>query len=123
MEELGGLRKAKITTEDSRENSSTSNRLNMNAILIILGIAIIISLLIILYNKILKNNNSLTHYDYIIVGSGLYGATFNYIAKKMGKKTLFYYIIKEKSKRTKRKNKFISLRLFNSWSRLIRFFL
>ena len=88
MEELGGLRKAKITTEDSRENSSTSNRLNMNAILIILGIAIIISLLIILYNKILKNNNSLTHYDYIIVGSGLYGATFNYIAKKMGKKTL-----------------------------------
>ena len=28
------------------------------------------------------------HYDYIIVGSGLYGATFNYFAKKAGKTTL-----------------------------------
>ena len=27
-------------------------------------------------------------YDYLIVGSGLYGATFNYLAKKSGKKTL-----------------------------------
>ena len=27
------------------------------------------------------------HYDYLIVGSGLYGATFNYLAKKAGKTT------------------------------------
>lgn len=29
-----------------------------------------------------------TKYDYLIVGSGLYGATFAYLAKKMGKKCL-----------------------------------
>ena len=29
----------------------------------------------------------LDHYDYLIVGSGLYGATFNYLAKKAGKTT------------------------------------
>ena len=29
----------------------------------------------------------LSHYDYLIVGSGLYGATFNYLAKKAGKTT------------------------------------
>ena len=87
MEELGDLRQVKITTEESKDQSSPSYKLNMNTILIILGIAIIISLIIILYNKKLQND-SLNHYDYIIVGAGLYGATFNYIAKKMGKKTL-----------------------------------
>jgi UDP-galactopyranose mutase len=30
----------------------------------------------------------LKHYDYLIVGSGLYGSTFNYLAKKKGKSTL-----------------------------------
>ena len=30
----------------------------------------------------------MTHYDYLIVGSGLYGATFAYFAKKAGKKCL-----------------------------------
>lgn len=29
-----------------------------------------------------------THYDYLIVGSGLYGATFAYLARKKGKKCL-----------------------------------
>lgn len=33
-------------------------------------------------------NRKLTHYDYLIVGSGLYGATFAYLAKKSGKKCL-----------------------------------
>lgn len=28
----------------------------------------------------------MAHYDYLIVGSGLYGATFAYRAKQMGKK-------------------------------------
>ena len=38
-----------------------------------------------------KNSNvpkKLYQYDYLIVGSGLYGATFNYFAKKAGKTTL-----------------------------------
>ena len=30
----------------------------------------------------------MAHYDYLIVGSGLYGATFAYRAKQMGKKCL-----------------------------------
>ena len=29
-----------------------------------------------------------THYDYLIVGAGLYGATFAYFAHKAGKKCL-----------------------------------
>lgn len=33
-------------------------------------------------------DNNMTKYDYIIVGSGLYGATFAYKAKKAGKKVL-----------------------------------
>ena len=32
--------------------------------------------------------DNMTHYDYLIVGSGLYGATFAYRAKKVGKKCL-----------------------------------
>ena len=37
-----------------------------------------------------SNSNTerkLKHYDYLIVGSGLYGATFNYLARKAGKTT------------------------------------
>lgn len=30
----------------------------------------------------------MAHYDYLIVGSGLYGATFAYRAKRMGKNVL-----------------------------------
>ena len=43
---------------------------------------ILIILIIFSYNKLRPQ------YDYLIVGSGLYGATFNYLAKKSGKKTL-----------------------------------
>ena len=39
-----------------------------------------------LFNKFILNPGP--HYDYIIVCSGLYGATFNYFAKKAGKTTL-----------------------------------
>jgi len=34
-----------------------------------------------------SSGSKLKHYDYLIVGSGLYGATFNYLAKKAGKTT------------------------------------
>ena len=53
--------------------------------IIIFLASIILSILLILYNKYFKHKYK---YDYLIVGSGLYGATFNYIAKKRGKKTL-----------------------------------
>ena len=87
MEELGELKQVKITTEYSRDQSSSSNKINVKTILIILGIAILISLIIIAINKKIQNDK-LNHYDYIIVGAGLYGATFNYLAKKRGKRTL-----------------------------------
>ena len=35
-----------------------------------------------------KFHTESTHYDYLIVGSGLYGATFAYLARKNGKKCL-----------------------------------
>ena len=87
MEESGDLKQVKITTEYPRDQSSSSYKINIKTILIILGIAIIISLILIYYNKKLQNDR-LNHYDYIIVGAGLYGATFNYLAKKRGKRTL-----------------------------------
>ena len=86
MEETRGLRPEKITSDESN-GSPQLNKLNINTILIIIGILITISIIAFLYNKKLKNDR-LNHYDYIIVGSGLYGATFNYFAKKKGKKTL-----------------------------------
>ncbi|KAG4097258.1 UDP-galactopyranose mutase [Neocallimastix lanati (nom. inval.)] len=41
-----------------------------------------------LKSKVGANSSKLKHYDYLIVGSGLYGSTFNYLAKKKGKRTL-----------------------------------
>ena len=87
MEELGELKQVKITNEYSREQSSSPYKINIKALLITLGLAILISLIIIAINKKIKNDR-LNHYDYIIVGAGLYGATFNYLAKKRGKRTL-----------------------------------
>ena len=53
--------------------------------------SIIIVILILYYlikSKFTVNSSKLKHYDYLIVGSGLYGSTFNYLAKKKGKSTL-----------------------------------
>mgnify|MGYP005749548623 CR=1 FL=1 len=36
----------------------------------------------------MENTNKMKQYDYLIVGSGLFGATFAYLAKKQGKKCL-----------------------------------
>ena len=49
-------------------------------------IIVLISFLAFLINKYLNRNKK--HYDYLIVGAGLYGAVFNYFAKKAGKTTL-----------------------------------
>ena len=87
MDNKGDMKQISIESEESGESISSSNKINIQSLLIILGIAIIISFILILYNK-KRENDRLNHYDYIIVGSGLYGATFNYLAKKRGKKTL-----------------------------------
>ena len=36
----------------------------------------------------MENTNKMKQYDYLVVGSGLFGATFAYLAKKQGKKCL-----------------------------------
>ena len=38
--------------------------------------------------QLMENTNKMKQYDYLIVGSGLFGATFAYLAKKRGKKCL-----------------------------------
>ena len=87
MEDDDDLRQVRMT-------SSYSNKCTLKTIIIILAVIILISIIITLYFKsslfnILKRKviNS-SKYDYLIVGSGLYGATFNYLAKKAGKTTL-----------------------------------
>ena len=49
--------------------------------------AVVVVLIIILCFIFRSRSNPLGHYDYLIVGTGLYGATFNYLAKKAGKTT------------------------------------
>ena len=83
MEEIEGMKQVRISG-DSRDSSAFNKKL----FLIMLGFAILISLIIVIYRKVSAISNDPHHYDYIIVGSGLFGATFNYLAKKKGKKTL-----------------------------------
>ena len=83
MEEKGKLKK-----EEKKEIVFLSkNYININykRILAIIFCGIILSFSIIIYNKYFKQKYK---YDYLIVGSGLYGSTFNYLAKQRGKKTL-----------------------------------
>ena len=47
----------------------------------------IILVIIIILLFFFHSNSSSNHYDYLIIGTGLYGATFNYLAKKAGKTT------------------------------------
>ena len=83
MEEKGKLK-------NKEENNvftfkSSHNYINYKQILLIISLFLILLLSIFIYNKYFTNKYK---YDYLIVGSGLYGSTFNYLAKKAGKKTL-----------------------------------
>ena len=81
MEETKEFKKIKISGEPG------INKNNLKKLLIIfIGVSTLICLLIFLIKIFILNN--IKRYDYLIVGSGLYGATFNYFAKKAGKKTL-----------------------------------
>ena len=71
--------------EENKKITVEKEKIDYKSITIILGIAILLPIIIFLYKTITRDPN---YYDYIIVGSGLYGATFNYLAKKRGKKTL-----------------------------------
>ena len=87
MEDDDDLRQVRMT-------SSYSNKCTLKTIIIILAVIILISIIITLYfnpslfNILKRKFIKSSKYDYLIVGSGLYGATFNYLAIKAGKTTL-----------------------------------
>ena len=67
------------------EKESISQKIPKKLIIIIIVIIIPIVICIYFFRPSSLFNK---HYDYLIVGSGLYGSTFNYLAKKEGKTTL-----------------------------------
>ena len=86
MDDSEGLKQVKITGSNQESTSIFHN--NLKTIMIIIFGIVIVIILIFLYYNINKKYSNTNHYDYLIVGSGLYGATFNYLAKKAGKTTL-----------------------------------
>ena len=83
------MQKANIS--DYSDYNSSSNKKNKRCLII--TIVIIMIIILSLYLIFMLRNNSkaktnLSHYDYLIVGSGLYGSAFNYLARKEGKTTL-----------------------------------
>ena len=87
------LQRASIS--DFNDNySSSSNKKNTKCLIIIIVIIMLIVLsvyfLILLRKtpKEQKEKTNLTHYDYLIVGAGLYGSSFNYLARQEGKTTI-----------------------------------
>ena len=83
---------ARITdTGEFNSSSSSSNCINRKCIIITIVISIIS--ICIIYKLISRPSvpvikPNLTQYDYLIVGAGLYGSTFNYLARKEGKSTV-----------------------------------
>ena len=78
-------------TEVPSPTSALIDKIKSNKMyLIIGGVVIFIILLFLVFRgkgSVNTSGRKLSHYDYLIVGSGLYGATFNYLAKKAGKTT------------------------------------
>ena len=84
-------KKVKIKYYEDFE-SSYNQSIDLKKICSILIIIIVVALMVFSFIFFRKNKyrevSQTKQYDYLIVGSGLYGATFNYFAKKAGKKTL-----------------------------------
>ena len=74
-----------VRINDSDSNSSLLEKIKNYKNIIIVCSVIVVIIICFLYFR--SSGSSLGHYDYLIVGSGLYGATFNYLAKKAGKTT------------------------------------
>ena len=86
MEQNDLLKKIKLK-ESLKEKSLITKKREIKKISNVwVYIIIVLSFLIFLINKFINRNKK--HYDYLIVGAGLYGAAFNYFAKKAGKTTL-----------------------------------
>ena len=76
--------------ETENSNPSLIEKLKSNKVLLIIcGVVIGVIFLILIFARSSGGSSGrrLSHYDYLIVGSGLYGATFNYLAKRAGKTT------------------------------------
>ena len=79
-----------------KENeSSMIEKIKDKKRVIVTGAIILVVLILFLYikSKVSPAGFKLAHYDYLIVGSGLYGGTFNYLAKKAGKTT---YVVEKR---------------------------
>ena len=83
------MQKANIS--DYSDYNSSSNKKNKRCLIITI-VMIMVMILSLYFIFMLRNNSkaktNLSHYDYLIVGSGLYGSAFNYLARKEGKTTL-----------------------------------
>ena len=90
MDDSNDLKQVKIGESSHQQSSSILNNRIGKLILIPLAVIIIFFTIIYIFKNVIKIKkfSDSTHYDYLIVGSGLYGATFNYLAKKEGKTTL-----------------------------------
>ena len=87
MDESSGLRKVKISNL-SQETLPIFNIISPKKIIFIISGIIIIIAVILFIRNFKGKTKAPEHYDYLIVGSGLYGSTFNYLARKAGKTTL-----------------------------------
>ena len=85
MNESDFLEQLEIYTESPQKSLPKLNELNLKTFLIIFGGIVLFIIIIFLFKG--GSSSNTFHYDYLIVGSGLYGATFNYLAKKAGKTT------------------------------------
>ena len=76
---------------DYNDYNSSSNKKNKTCLIITIVIIMIVILslyFIFMLKKNTKEKTNLSYYDYLIVGAGLYGSAFNYLARKEGKTTL-----------------------------------
>ena len=89
---MRGGRKVRIKYYDESLEHFNKKKKTCKFLFILFVIIFIICFIIsIIYIIIIKKNklyaSDIKHYDYLIVGAGLYGATFNYFAKRAGKTT------------------------------------
>ena len=88
MEESSNLKQVKISEEEKEQNGIFQTN-TKNIMIILLIVSVIITAIIYYFSRGRQQDKTVpTHYDYLIIGSGLYGSTFNYLAKKAGKTTL-----------------------------------
>ena len=89
----------KIKDEDS--NKSFMDKIKSYKNLIICGVVVLVLIIFLVFRSnggegstsSSSSGAKINHYDFLIVGSGLYGATFNYLAKKTGKTT---YVVEKR---------------------------